>query len=67
MLTAAPARRQTTAEFLRGDSPRPFGVTFFRTHAVTAKLIDDAVTELFRLAQQHRADYDGWETRVEKG
>ncbi len=56
-----------TRESVGGKAPRPFGLTFFRKQAVTAEEIDKSVIELFRIAQQHRAEYDGWETSVEKG
>jgi regulator of RNase E activity RraB len=45
---------------------RPFGITIHRDQAVTSDLIDEAVIELFRLANHHGGEYDGWETSVEK-
>lgn len=45
---------------------RPFGIIIHRDQAVTSDLIDEAVIELFRLANHHGAEYDGWETMVEK-
>lgn len=45
---------------------RPFGIIIHRDQAMTSDLIDEAVIELFRLAKHHGAEYDGWETSVEK-
>lgn len=42
----------------------PYGLTITRDQSVTPDKIDDAVIELFRLAQQVDADYDGWEAQV---
>jgi hypothetical protein len=42
----------------------PKGVCIVRFQSVKPAEIDDAVIELFRLAQTHRGDYDGWETQV---
>lgn len=42
----------------------PFGLQITRNQSVTPDQIDDAVIELFRLAQQVDADYDGWEAQV---
>jgi uncharacterized protein (TIGR01619 family) len=42
----------------------PFGLCIVRFQAVNPVEIDNAVIELFRLAKEHRGDYDGWETQV---
>jgi uncharacterized protein (TIGR01619 family) len=42
----------------------PFGLQITRDQSVTPDQIDDAVIELFRLAKQANADYDGWEAQV---
>ena len=44
----------------------PFGVDIVRNQAVTSEAIDQAVIELFRLANRHNAEYDGWGTTAEK-
>jgi uncharacterized protein (TIGR01619 family) len=46
-----------------GD-PHPLGLQITRDQSVTPAAIDDAVIELFRLAKQVDADYDGWEAQV---
>jgi regulator of RNase E activity RraB len=46
------------------ETQYPYGIIIARDQAVTPSLIDDAVLELFDLAQQVLADYDGWEARV---
>jgi uncharacterized protein (TIGR01619 family) len=47
-----------------GSQPHPFGLQITRDQDVTPVQIDSAVIELFRLAKQFDADYDGWETEV---
>ena len=42
----------------------PFGVQITRDQSVVPNEIDTAVIELFRLAQQINAEYDGWEAQV---
>jgi regulator of RNase E activity RraB len=42
----------------------PFGLQITRDQGVTPAQIDSAVIELFRLAKQVDADYDGWEAKV---
>jgi uncharacterized protein (TIGR01619 family) len=42
----------------------PFGLQITRDQSVIPDEIDAAVIELFRLAKQVNADYDGWEARV---
>jgi regulator of RNase E activity RraB len=42
----------------------PYGLIITRNQAATSSCIDDAVLELFELAQQVSANYDGWEARV---
>jgi uncharacterized protein (TIGR01619 family) len=44
-----------------GPEERPFGLVIARDQSVTPKQIDDAVLELYRLAKQAGAEYDGWE------
>lgn len=46
-----------------GDA-HPFGLQITRDQSVTPDRIDDAVLELFHLAKQVGAEYDGWEARV---
>ncbi len=43
---------------------RPYGLQITRDQSVTSDKIDDAVSELFRLAKEFNADYDGWEAQV---
>lgn len=52
--------------FSGGHELRPFGIIIHRDQAATSDSIDEAVIELFRLAKHHGAEYDGWETSVEK-
>jgi len=47
-----------------GKAERPYCLVITRDQTVTPDKIDDAVLELFRLARQVDADYDGWETQV---
>jgi uncharacterized protein (TIGR01619 family) len=47
-----------------GVEPHPFGLQITRDQGVTPAQIDSAVIELFRLAKQFDADYDGWEAAV---
>jgi uncharacterized protein (TIGR01619 family) len=47
-----------------GGQPHPFGLQITRDQGVTPAQIDSAVIELFRLAKQFDADYDGWEAAV---
>lgn len=42
----------------------PFRLQITRDQSVTPDQIDNAVIELFRLAKQVNADYDGWEAQV---
>lgn len=46
--------------------PLPFGLTLKRKQEATPEAIDDAVIELFRLAKEAGAEYDGWDTSVER-
>ena len=46
---------------------RPFGLTVSRCHAANFDTINDVVLELYDLAGECGGDYDGWETKVEKG
>jgi uncharacterized protein (TIGR01619 family) len=48
----------------REDSEFPIGICIVRFQSVKLNEIDDAVIELFRLANMHNGDYDGWETKV---
>ncbi|HWH59576.1 MAG TPA: DUF695 domain-containing protein [Terriglobales bacterium] len=43
---------------------QPCGLTITRDQAVTPDATDNAVLELFRLAKQVNADYDGWEAQL---
>jgi uncharacterized protein (TIGR01619 family) len=42
----------------------PFMLSICRDQGITQEQIDDAVIELFRLAQQVSAEYDGWEAQL---
>ncbi len=44
-----------------------FKLTVSKLHAVDVRTINDVVLGLFDLAGECAGDYDGWETRVEKG
>ena len=44
-----------------------FALTIGRVSAVDFTTINDVVLELFDLAKEHDADYDGWEASVETG
>jgi|SRR5690348_1149706 len=46
------------------DYDFPFALCIVRFQSVSPEEIDDAVIELFRLARDHGANYDGWETEV---
>jgi len=46
------------------DSACRFGLQITRDQSVTHDQINDAVMELFCLAKEVEADYDGWETQV---
>jgi uncharacterized protein (TIGR01619 family) len=46
------------------EGERQFGLVITRDQSVTSDEIDDAVIELFRLAKDVDAKYDGWETQV---
>ncbi|HYL92942.1 MAG TPA: DUF695 domain-containing protein [Alphaproteobacteria bacterium] len=46
------------------DEKRPFGLQITRAQSITAEKIDAAVIELFKLAKQVNAEYDGWEAQV---
>ena len=48
----------------RPKDEHPYGITITRDQSVTHNEIHDAVMELFRLAKQVDAEYDGWETQV---
>jgi uncharacterized protein (TIGR01619 family) len=47
-----------------GPQDHPFGLVIARDQSVTPKQIDDAVLELYRLAKQAGAEYDGWEAAL---
>jgi hypothetical protein len=49
-----------------GPHDRPFGLVIARHQSVTPDQIDGAVIELYRLAKQAGAEYDGWEAAVVK-
>ncbi len=42
----------------------PFALSICRDQSITQAEIDEAVIELFRLAQQISAEYDGWEAQL---
>jgi uncharacterized protein (TIGR01619 family) len=46
------------------DREYPKGICIVRFQSVKLAEINDAVIELFRFAQYHNGDYDGWETEV---
>lgn len=48
----------------KAGDPHPLGLQITRDQSVTPAAIDDAVIELFRLAKQVDAEYDGWEAQV---
>ena len=48
----------------RENEERSFGLIITRDQSVTPKEIDEAVLELFRLAKEMDAEYDGWEAQV---
>lgn len=43
---------------------QPYGLTISRNQTVTPDATDNAVLELFRLAREVNADYDGWEAQL---
>lgn len=47
-----------------GPQERPFGLVVARDQSVTPDQIDNTVIELYRLAKEVGADYDGWEAAV---
>jgi uncharacterized protein (TIGR01619 family) len=47
-----------------GPQDRPFGLVIARDQSVTPDQIDNAVIELYRLAKQVGAEYEGWEAAV---
>jgi len=47
-----------------GPEDRRFGLVIARDQSITPKQIDDAVLELYRLAKQAGAEYDGWEAAL---
>ena len=55
---------KTESETEREGQSKPFCLQITRDQAVTSAQIDTAVIELFRLAKQFNADYDGWEAAV---
>ena len=48
----------------RPDDTHPYGLAITRDQSITPDEINDAVLELFRLAKQVSADYDGWEAQL---
>lgn len=42
----------------------PFGLCISRFQSVKPTELNDAVIELFRLAEKYHGDYDGWETEL---
>jgi regulator of RNase E activity RraB len=47
-----------------GSQDRPYGLVVTRNQSITPDQIDNAVIELYRLAQQAGAEYDGWEAAL---
>ena len=47
-----------------GPPDRPFGLVIARDQSLTPDQIDSTVIELYRLAKQVGAEYDGWEAAV---
>jgi hypothetical protein len=47
-----------------GSGDFPLGLCIVRFQSVKPSELDDAVIELFRLAEKYTGDYDGWETQV---
>lgn len=47
-----------------GPQDRPYGLVIARDQSVTPDQIDNAVIELYRLAKEVGAEYDGWEAAV---
>jgi len=48
----------------RTGEERPFGLIITRDQSLTQQAIDEAVIELFRLAEEVDAEYDGWEAQL---
>lgn len=48
------------------DDAKAFGAQVFRTDTVELDRIHEVVMKLFKLADQHGGNYDGWECPVEK-
>jgi len=46
------------------EGERPFGLNITRDQSAVPDQIDEAVLELFRLAKEMDAEYDGWEAQV---
>lgn len=49
------------------DSERPFGLCVARFQSIKPSDVDEAVIELFRLADSYHGEYDGWETELITG
>lgn len=60
-----PASRSYTID-TTSDDHETFGAQIFRTDTVELDHIQTVVMKLFKLAEQHDGDYDGWESSVEK-
>ena len=50
-------------EYEREHGDRPHALAITRNQSIRPAEIDAAVLELFRLAKQHNAEYDGWEAQ----
>lgn len=46
------------------EQDRPYGLSITRDQSVTPEKINEAVLELFRMAKEADAEYDGWEAQV---
>jgi uncharacterized protein (TIGR01619 family) len=53
-----------TGPEIDGPQDRPYGLVIARRQSVTPDQIDSAVIELYRLAKQIGAEYEGWEAAV---
>jgi regulator of RNase E activity RraB len=51
-------------EYDREHTERPHALAITRNQSIRPAEIDSAVLELFRLAKQSNAEYDGWEAQA---
>ena len=64
LVAAIPLQYRLQSESDNEDKPLPKEICIVRFQSVKQNEIDDAVTELFRLAKAHGGEYDGWETQM---